>query len=48
LSDDVLLKKFRENASKVLSNNKVEKAVKILIDLEKVKDISEVVKQVTL
>jgi len=48
LSDDDLLKKFRENASKAISKNKVEKAIAMLMDLEKVGNISEVVKQVTL
>jgi hypothetical protein len=47
LSDQDLLKKFRENASKALSKTKVEKAVAMLMDLERVKKISEVIAQVT-
>lgn len=48
LPDEDLLKKFRVNASKALSKNKVEKAAAMLMDLEKVKNISEVVEEVTL
>lgn len=48
LPDEELIKKFKLNASKVLSKNKVEKAATMLMNLEKVKNIREVVKQVTL
>jgi 2-methylcitrate dehydratase PrpD len=48
MTDDDLVEKFRVNVSKVLPPQKVDKAVAYLMDLENVKTISEIVKQVTL
>jgi 2-methylcitrate dehydratase PrpD len=48
IPDEDLVRKFKLNASKVLSKNRVEKAARMLMNLEKAKEISEVVKEVTL
>jgi 2-methylcitrate dehydratase PrpD len=42
--DDELFKKFKENASIKLSQEKVDKAANLLVDLENVKNISELMK----
>ncbi len=48
MTDEDLVRRFRINASKVLPQDKIDKAIVNLTDLEKVGDISEVIKQVTL
>ncbi len=48
MSDEELVEKFRANASKVLPQQKVEKAIAILLDLEEVENIKEVIAQVSL
>jgi 2-methylcitrate dehydratase PrpD len=47
MTDEDLVEKFKVNASKVLPKDKVEKAVGYLMELENIKDISEVVKEIT-
>ncbi len=47
-TDEALVKKFRMNTSKILSREKIDKAIAILADLEKVHKVSEVVQQITL
>ncbi len=47
-TDEKLVEKFRHNASRILIQDKIEKAVKSLLELETVEDISELMKQVTL
>ena len=41
-------KKFRHNAIRVLTKNKINKAVELFFNLEKVENIAEVMKEVTL
>jgi 2-methylcitrate dehydratase PrpD len=48
LTDEELLEKFRHNASRILTQNKIDKALDILQNLEKVQDISELVSQITI
>ncbi len=48
MTDEDLLEKFKVNVSKVLPQKKVEKVIPALIELEKVGNISEIIKQVTL
>jgi 2-methylcitrate dehydratase PrpD len=48
MTDVDLVEKFKVNVSKVLPQDRVEKAVAILMNLEKSGDIPDVVKQVTL
>jgi hypothetical protein len=48
MTDEDLVKKFRMNVARTLPQKKVDKAVTSLMELEKVKNISEVVEQVTL
>lgn len=47
LSDQELAEKFRHNASRILTVNKTDAAIKALLNLEKVEIVSEVMKQVT-
>jgi hypothetical protein len=46
--DEELVEKFRQNASRILTEDKIEAAVKSLLELEKMGDAAELVKQVTL
>ncbi len=48
MSDEELVNKFRMNVSYVLPPDKVDRAVQKLMELEKVNDFSEVIKDVTL
>ena len=48
VSDEELENKFRHNASRVLTETKIEGAVRAIWNLEKMKDISELVDQITL
>ncbi len=48
LSDDTLIEKFKHNATKILTQNKIEKAIECIWNLEKVDDISELMKFVTI
>lgn len=48
MTDEDLLEKFKVNVSKVLPQKKVEKVIPALIELEKLENISEIIKQVTL
>jgi 2-methylcitrate dehydratase PrpD len=47
MTQDELAEKFRHNAARVLTEKKVDKAVKLFINLENVKNIQEVMKEVT-
>jgi hypothetical protein len=47
-TDEELVEKFRDNASKILTKDKIDKAVKSLLELEKVEDISEFMRLVTI
>lgn len=47
-TDEDLLEKFRGNASKVLTEDKTEKASRMLFDLEKLENVRELMKQATL
>jgi 2-methylcitrate dehydratase PrpD len=48
MTDEDLIKKFRANVSKGLPQNKMEKAVTVIMGLEKSENISEMVEQVRL
>lgn len=48
ITDDYLVEKFSQNASRVLTQNKIEKVVKSILELETIENISELMKQVTL
>jgi len=47
-TDEELVKKFRRNAAKILTQDKIDEAVETLLELEKVEDIAELAKQITL
>lgn len=47
-TDEELVEKFRGNVSKILTKDKIDKAVKSLLELEKVEDISEFMRLVTI
>ena len=47
-TDEELEEKFRHNASRILTQNKIEGAVKSIWEVETVENISELVDQVTL
>jgi 2-methylcitrate dehydratase PrpD len=46
-SDDQFLGKFKHNAERILTKNKIERAAQILINLEKLDSVSELMRQVT-
>lgn len=46
--DKDLIEKFRHNASRILTKDKIEGAIKTLLELEKVENVSEFMDQVTL
>jgi len=48
MSDAELVGKFRHNASRILTENKIDAAVKAILNLESVDVVSELVKQITL
>jgi len=48
ITDEELVEKFRHNASRILSQDKMDKAIKLLSELERVENISELAKQVVL
>ena len=48
LSDEVLIDKFRYNASRILTQSKVEKAIQCIMDLENVEDITELISYITI
>ena len=48
MTDDELMEKFSHNASRILTQDKIKGAVKVLLELEKVENISELIKQITL
>ena len=48
LTGEELVEKYRHNASKILTQDKIEGSVKALLELENVKNISELISQVTL
>jgi 2-methylcitrate dehydratase PrpD len=48
LSDEVLVRKFRHNATRILAVGKIEKAIDCIWNLEKASDISELIKLVTI
>jgi hypothetical protein len=47
MTQDELADKFRQNAARVLTQRKIDKAVKLFINLENVKNVQEVMKEVT-
>jgi 2-methylcitrate dehydratase PrpD len=47
MSDDDLLSKFKSNTSKVLSNHKVNEAIKTILNLEDIKSIDEIMNLLT-
>lgn len=47
-TDEELTKKFKHNASRILPQDKIEKAVKDLLELETVRDVADLMKQVSL
>jgi len=47
-TDEELVEKFRHNASRVLTQDKIDRASKALLELETVTNISELMKQVTI
>ena len=47
-TDEELVEKFKRNASRSLRQDKIAEAVKSLLELEKVENIAELVKQITL
>ena len=47
MTHDELVEKFRHNASKILTQPKIDSAVNALLNLEKLADISELMKQLT-
>ncbi len=47
-TDADLVDKFKRNASRILTRDKIGEAVESLLELEKVEDIAEVMKQITL
>jgi hypothetical protein len=48
MSDADLEGKFRHNASRILTERKIDAAVKAILNLESVDEVSELVKQITL
>ena len=48
LSFEELLQKFRHNASRILTENKIEKSIEKILELEKVGNISEMTSLITL
>jgi 2-methylcitrate dehydratase PrpD len=48
LTEADLFTKFRHNASRILTDNKIEKAIKAMMELEKVKDVNEFTAYITL
>jgi len=48
LTDDELVDKFRHNAARILTREKTDRAVEALIGLEKVEDVSQLMRAVTL
>jgi 2-methylcitrate dehydratase PrpD len=48
ITETELVEKFRHNASRILTHDKIESAIDTLLNLEKLPDISELMKQVTL
>ncbi len=48
LSDQVLADKFKHNASRILTSSKTEKAIQCIWELEKVDDVSELIRLVTI
>jgi 2-methylcitrate dehydratase PrpD len=47
-TDDELIDKFRSNASRLLTENKIDRAVECIFGLDKVKDINELTSMLTL
>jgi len=47
-TDEDLVEKFRDNASTLLTQDKIDKAVKCLLELEKLDDISGLINYITL
>lgn len=48
LSDDEIIEKFKSNSSRLLTDKKIAGAIDLILNLEKLKDLSEVVKNITL
>ena len=48
MTEDELIEKFRHNASRILTKDKTNGAVKAILGLEKVKHISELMEQICL
>jgi 2-methylcitrate dehydratase PrpD len=48
LTQDELIVKFKHNASKILTQNKLEEAVDLLLELHQVKDVAELMARVTM
>jgi 2-methylcitrate dehydratase PrpD len=48
LTDEELEKKFRHNAVRILAENKIERAVKTIWNMEKVENTQELMDQITL
>jgi hypothetical protein len=46
ITDDYFVEKFRDNASRVLPQNKINEAAEAILKMETVSDISEVMKLV--
>jgi 2-methylcitrate dehydratase PrpD len=47
-SDEMLVDKFRRNASWILPHHKIDEAVKCFLELEKVEDVAQLVRQITI
>ena len=47
-TDKEVVAKFRHNAARVLTQDKIDRAVKALLELEKVEDIAQLMREVTL
>jgi len=48
ITDEELVEKFRHNASRILNRDKIERAIKTILELETTENISVLMKQVTL
>lgn len=47
-TDEELIEKFKRNASRILTRDKIDEAIKSLLDLEKLENIAELTMQITL
>ena len=48
MTDEELVDKFRHNASRILTQDEIERAIKSLLGLEAIDNITEIMKHVTL